>query len=158
MEIYLRYGPALLRKCERMLGNRNDAEDIVQELFTDLLKKGQSDESLAYLYRAATNRCLNLIRNRKKRHMLLEQNSPAEPPPTRTLLEEMVVGQELLSRLVDRLDKKAAAVLVYRYVDDLTQEEIATMTGLSRKTVGKRLGKIARVAKKIACSKKGGRP
>ena len=158
MEIYLRYGPALLRKCERMLGNRSDAEDIVQELFADLLKKGRGDESLAYLYRAATNRCLNLIRNSKKRHMLLEQNSPAERPPTRTLLEEMVVGQELLSRLVDRLDKKAAEILVYKYVDDLTQEEIAVMTGLSRKTVGKRLGKIAKVAKKVARSEKGGRP
>ena len=157
MEIYLRYGPALLRKCERMLGNSHDAEDIVQGLFMDLLKKGREDESLAYLYRAATNRCLNLIRNRKKRRALLEQNPSPERPPVRTLLEEMVVGQELLARLVERLDKKAAELLVYKYLDDMTQEEIAEIMGLSRKTVGKRLAKITGIAQKLVCSEKGDR-
>ena len=87
MDIYRRYGPALLRKCERMLGNRDDAEDIVQGLFVDLLKRDQGEESLAYLYRAATNRCLNLMRNRKKRQALLERNTKEQLAPARTLLE-----------------------------------------------------------------------
>lgn len=156
MDIYLRYGPALLRKCERMLGNRNDAEDIVQELFAELLKKGGGDESLAYLYRAATNRCLNLIRNRKKRRMLLEQNTPSELP-VRTRLEDRVVSQELLQRLVAKLDKKSAEVLIYKYIDDLSQEEISEMMSLSRKTVGKRLAKIATTARQLIEQEKGGR-
>ncbi len=156
MEIYLRYGPALLRKCERMLGNRNDAEDIVQELFAELLKKGRGDESLAYLYRAATNRCLNLIRNRKKRRMLLEQNTSSELP-VRTRLEESVVSHELLQRLVGRLDKKSAEILVYRYIDDLSQDEISEVMSLSRKTVGKRLTKITSTARQMIEQEKGGR-
>ena len=57
-----------------------------------------------------------------------------------------------------KLDKRASTILVYRYVDDLTQEEIAEAMKLSRKTVGKHLKKISLVAKKMSNSKKGGRP
>lgn len=156
MDIYRRYGPALCRKCERMLGNRDDAEDIVQGLFVDLLKKGVTEESLPYLYRAATNRCLNLIRNRKKRRELLERRTKEQVLPARTLLEDKVVGFELLGRLVAKLDKRSAEILVYRYVDDLTQEEIADTMALSRKTVGKRLKKIAQTARKLSLAEKGG--
>lgn len=157
MEMYRRYGPALLRKCERMLGNRDDAEDIVQGLFIDLLKKKRTDEGLPYLYRAATNRCLNLIRNRKKQRALLEQNAvPIEMSP-RSRLEDTVVGFELLSRLVRKLDKKSSEILVYKYVDDLTQDEISEMMGLSRRTVGKKLKHISEVAVKLIDQEKGGR-
>jgi RNA polymerase sigma factor (sigma-70 family) len=156
MDLYRRYGPALCRKCERMLGNRDDAEDIVQGLFVDLLKKGVEEESLAYLYRAATNRCLNLIRNRKKRRALLERNTREQILPARTLLEDNVVGFELLGRLVARLDKRSSEILVYRYLDDLTQDEIAETMNLSRKTVGKRLKKISHEAQKLSQAGKGG--
>ncbi len=157
MDIYRRYGPALRRKCERMLGNTDDAEDIVQGLFVDLLKRGQTEESLPYLYRAATNRCLNLIRNRKKRRELLERSTKEQTLPARTLLEDKVVGFELLGLLVAKLDRKSSEILVYRYIDDMTQEEIAEAMSLSRKTVGKRLQKIAREAGKLA-NKRGGPP
>lgn len=40
MESYQRYGPALLRKAERLLQSRDDALDVVQGLFTDLLADG----------------------------------------------------------------------------------------------------------------------
>ena len=158
MDIYRQYGPALLRKCERMLGNRDDAEDIVQGLFVDLLKKSQGEESLAYLYRAATNRCLNLIRDRKKRRALLERRTKEQQLPARTLLEDQVVGLERLGQLVAKLDKRSSEILVLRYIDDLTQEEIAGAMNLSRKTVGKHLKKIAATAKKIDTSARGGRP
>jgi RNA polymerase sigma-70 factor, ECF subfamily len=156
MDIYRRYGPALCRKCERLLGNKDDAEDVVQGLFVDLLKKGEVEASLPYLYRAVTNRCLNLIRNRKKRQKLLERNTKEQTLPVRTLLEDEVVGFELLSRLVAKLDKRSSEILVYRYVDDFSQEEIAEAMNLSRKTVGKRLQKISREAKKLAAAEKGG--
>ena len=140
-----------------MLGNRDDAEDIVQGLFTDLLKKKKYDESLPYLYRAATNRCLNLIRNRKKRRTLLEQNAMPPAVSGRTLLEDQVVGLELLGRLVQKLDKKSAEILVYKYVDDLSQEEIAEMMRLSRRTVGKKLNRISEQALKLIAEEKGDR-
>ena len=80
MEAYARYGPALRRKCERMLGSAPDAEDMVQGLFLDLLRRGEAEQELPYLYRAATNRCLNLLRDRKRRQALLQQQDRARLP------------------------------------------------------------------------------
>ena len=69
MDAYQRHGRALLRKAERMLGNRADAQDLVQSLFLDLLQMGESPD-LPYLYRAITNRCLTYIRDTSNRTRL----------------------------------------------------------------------------------------
>lgn len=140
MQAYHRYGPALRRKCERMLGNREDAEDVVQTLFIDLLRKGRTDVDLGYLYRAATTRSLNVIRDGKRRRELLRRNldrGVVDPGH-----EGRVLSVDALARLVGELDEQGAELLVYRYCDDMTQEEIAELTGVSRKTVGKRLKRL----------------
>ena len=142
MEIYRRYGPALLRKCERILRNREDAEDVVQTLFMDLLNKGKTGVDLPYLYRAATNRCLNLMRDRRRRLALLEREQISLAPPPRTGGEERTLELDLVVKLAARLDRKSAEILVYRYFDDMTQDEIAELLHTSRKTVGKRMNKI----------------
>ena len=149
MELYLRYGPALLRQCERILGNRSDAEDVVQTLFEELLTRNRQSETLPYLYRACTNRCLNLMRNARRRAELLQNAMPSMEPPPQISLENRTVGISLLSKLVQRLDKKSAEILVYRYLDDMGQAEIASLTGLTRQTVSKHLDKISREAKKV---------
>ena len=77
MDIYRRYGPALLRKATRLLGNRDDALDVVQGLFTDLYARSALDVELPYLYRALTNRCLTMIRDRNTHTRLLERETPA---------------------------------------------------------------------------------
>ena len=41
-------------------------------------------------------------------------------------------------------------VLTYHYLDDMTQDEIATLLGLSRKTVGKRLERLRQVVRRVA--------
>ena len=149
MELYRRYGPALVRKAERMLGNRDDARDAVQGLFVDLLDRtlpvelrGDAPEgALPYLYRALTNRCLNQLRDARTRARLLEREERLFHP-ARLRCEDAIVSLDVLTKLCARLDPKVAEVLVYRYVDDLTQEEIAQLSGTSRKTVHARLAKI----------------
>lgn len=142
MDIYQRYGPALLRKCTRMLGSVQDAEDIVQGLFVDLLKKGKTDVDLPYLYRASTNRCLNLIRNSKKRSKLLSAQSKVDAQDYTTRTDEPTANRDLLEKVIAKLDKKSRQILIYRFYDDMTQEEIAQLTGYSRKTIGKKLQMI----------------
>ena len=142
MEAYQRYGPALLRKCQRMLQNRPDAEDVVQGLFVDMLSKGKQPEDLPYLYRAVTNRCINFLKYRENRRRLLDRHDDALRGTVRTRCDDTVIGVDLLSKLMDRLDKKSLEILIYRYFDDMSQEEIAELIGASRKTVGKRIKKI----------------
>lgn len=139
---YRTYGPALVRKAERVLRSREDAIDIVHTLFADLIPRWSKDVDLPYLYRAVTNRCLNVIRDRGTRARLLEREQTAAAPVARVRLDDQIVGVGLLAALADRLDEGHMEVLVARFVDDMTQEEIATHLDLSRKTIGKRLDRI----------------
>ncbi len=156
MEIYQRYGPALLRKAERVLQNRDDALDVVQGVFVDMLQKGQTEADLPYLYTAVTSRCLNLLRNRNTRARLLEGEDPSLRGPIRTRCDEHVIGLDLLTKLATRLDDSTLQVLVYRYFDDLTQDEIATLMDLSRKTIGKRLDRVRDVVAELMRDSGGG--
>jgi RNA polymerase sigma-70 factor (ECF subfamily) len=149
MDIYRRYGPALMRKCVRMLGNVQDAEDIVQNLFIDLIKKGKTDVDLPYLYKASTNRCLNHIRNTKKRSKLLNERGDEVTPWQGPRCDEAHVNREFINSLVTKLDKKSREILVYRFYDDMSQEEIAQLTGYSRKTIGKKLQSIRQKVDKM---------
>ena len=138
---YRAYGPALVRKAERILRSREDAIDLVHALFADLIPRWNTDVDLPYLYRAITNRCLNAIRDKATRARLLA-SEPAAAPLARVALEDEVVGLRLIAQLAERLDESHLEVLVCRFVDDMTQEEIAEHLKLSRKTIGKRLDRI----------------
>jgi RNA polymerase sigma factor (sigma-70 family) len=139
---YRAYGPALVRKAQRVLRSREDAVDVVHALFVDLIPKWNRDVDLPYLYRAVTNRCLNLLRDRGTRARLLEREAIAAAPVGRVRLDDEIVGVGLLAALAERLDASHMEVLVARFVDDMTQDEIAAHLGLSRKTIGKRLDRI----------------
>lgn len=125
-----------------MLRSREDAVDVVHALFADLIPTWNPDVDLPYLYRAVTNRCLNLVRDRSTRARLLERQPTAAAPLGRVRLDDEVVGLGLMAALAERLDDAHMQVLVCRFVDDMTQDEIAAHLGLSRKTIGKRLDRI----------------
>jgi RNA polymerase sigma factor (sigma-70 family) len=150
MEPYRRYGPALLRKAERMLQDRDEAKDVVQGLFLDLLQRPGTSADLPYLYRAVTHRCLNHLRDRRNQGRLLSDAGETLRGPARTLLDDRVVDRQLLASLADRIDAQAWEILVYHFVDDLTQDEIAGMIGTSRKTVVRRLAAIREEARRLA--------
>lgn len=139
---YRAFGPALVRKAERIVRNREDAIDIVHGLFADLIPRWSRDVDLPYLYRAVTNRCLNLVRDRGTRARLLEREAVAAAPIGRVRVEDQVVGVGLIAALAERLDAAHLEVLVGRFVDDMTQDELAAHLGVSRKTIGKRLDRI----------------
>jgi RNA polymerase sigma-70 factor (ECF subfamily) len=139
---YRAFGPALVRNAERVLRSREDAVDVVHTLFADLIPTWTSDVDLPYLYRAVTNRCLNLVRDRGTRARLLEREQSVAAPIGRVRLDDQVVGVALIAALAERLDDAHLQILVCRFVDDMTQDEIAAQLGVSRKTIGKRLDRI----------------
>jgi len=155
MDAYVRYGPALLRKAGRMVGNSADAEDVVQSVFIELFQRGRCDADLPYLFRAVTTRCLNLLRDAGNRRRLLERQEPALRGPARTRCDDEVIVIDLMVKLVDCLDRDSAEVLVYRYFDDLTQDEIADLQGVSRKTVGARLARVRQAVASLGGGKRG---
>jgi RNA polymerase sigma-70 factor (ECF subfamily) len=150
MNAYERYGRALLRKAQRIVGNREDAQDILQAMFVDLHQKSAAPMDLPYLYRAITNRCLTFMRDETNRARLLERHDRALGPPPRTACDDRIIGHDLLVKLVRELGPGESEVLAYHYLDDMTQEEVAELLGLSRKTVGKRLDRIREAVRRIA--------
>jgi RNA polymerase sigma factor (sigma-70 family) len=150
MEAYRRYGPSLLRKAERMLQDRDEAQDLVQALFVDLLQRPETPADLPYLYRAVTHRCLNHLRDRRNQGRLLAGHDQTLRGQARTRLDERVVDRQLLAALADRIDAEAWEILVYHFVDDMTQDEIAALIGASRKTVVRRLQAIRVEARRLA--------
>jgi RNA polymerase sigma-70 factor (ECF subfamily) len=150
MEAYARYGRALIRRAERLVGNSDDARDLVQSLFVDLYQRDHRRFDLPYLYRAVTNRCLTFLRDESNRARLLERHDLALTPPPRERGDEHVIGLDLLAKLARELDREESEVLTYRYLDDMTQDEIATLVGVSRKTIGKRLERLRAVLRRVA--------
>ena len=139
LALYRNYGPALVRKAERILLSPDDASDIVQGLFVELMQRPKKNADLPYLYRAVTNRSLNLLRDRNNRERLLERQQVALRGPVRTRLDDRMVDLDLLIQLTEALDQRTLEVVVCCFVDDMSQEEAAELLGVSRKTIGKRL-------------------
>jgi RNA polymerase sigma-70 factor (ECF subfamily) len=131
-----------VRKAERMLRSREDAIDVVHALFTDLIPRWNKSVDLPYLYRAVTNRCCNVLRDRGTRARLLEREQQTAAPVGRVRLDDQVVGVGLIAALAEQLDEAHMQVLVARFVDDMTQDEMSDHLGVSRKTIGKRLDRI----------------
>lgn len=124
-----------------MLGSAPDAQDLVHGLFLDLLQKGDEPD-LPYLYRAVTNRCLSHLRDETNRARLLRDHDDALRGAARTRCDDQVIDMDVLTKLARTLEPQTQEILVYRYFDDMTQEEIAAMLGISRKTVGKKLDDV----------------
>ena len=149
MEAYARYGPALLRKARRILQNEEDARDVVQVVFAELIQRREQEVSLSYLFRAVTTRCCSLLRDEANRRRLLELQAEALRGPVRTLLDERTITLDLLTRAARELESDALALIIYRYLDDMTLEEISALVGSTRKTVKKRLDAAARVCRRL---------
>ena len=116
--------------------------DIVQTLFVELISSPSRSLELPYLYSAVNNRCLNLIRNQRNRSRLLAGGEHALPERQYTSLDGTMLHRDLFVRLLQMLDKKSADIVLYHYLDDMNQDEVAVQMGMSRRAVVKRLAKI----------------
>jgi RNA polymerase sigma-70 factor, ECF subfamily len=150
-ELYRRFGPLIYRRCRKLLVDRERASDASQEVFVRAVRHAEkltSDrECLPWLYRVSTNYCLNLIREEKKFHLHAVSNATQSGEDWECGIESTFSARREVERLLCRFDDIDAQITVYAYLDRMTQEEIAEVTGLSRKTVGKRLKQIAETAK-----------
>src|SRR5215813_6025428 len=94
--LYRAYGPVIYARCRRLLGDGGAAEDATQETFMRVyrhLDKADSREALGWIYRIATNYCLNEIRNRKRRPAL-DDRSSSIPEAQGDDLERMLADRD----------------------------------------------------------------
>jgi RNA polymerase sigma-70 factor (ECF subfamily) len=149
------------RTAYGVIGIAEDAEDVVQTIFARLLRRefrpDLKKNPKAYLYRAAVNASLNVIKAKKRRLLTDEIDAFAERP----VLVEPASSEEIHRRLyeaVAELKPAAAHILVLRYVHDYSDAEIAKLLGTSRGTIAVSLYRSRTRLKKLLRSSIGGKP
>jgi RNA polymerase sigma-70 factor (ECF subfamily) len=134
--------PLIYRTAFSATGSREDAEDVVQTIFLRLYRRGASpglyENPKAYLYRAAVNEALSVIRSRR-RHILTDNPSELDRPVESEATEkEPLLKREFLEALAG-LSPTAVQILILRYEHDYTDTEIAKLLGTSRGAIAVRL-------------------
>ena len=146
----LRHRPMVYRRAHGILGNHEDAEEAVQEVFLSLMSGPFSarENVTGWLYRITTNYCLGLLRKQKRRHELYREQVLPMAPFRASVASVEDLG--LLRWLLSEADERQAQAAVYVYLDGLSHEKAAGLMGVSKRTVGNLLERFAGWAK--ACT------
>jgi RNA polymerase sigma-70 factor, ECF subfamily len=131
-QIFREYSQFVYRTAYSVTGNHPDAEDVVQTIFLKLLQREVPaylrKEPKAYLYRAAVNAALNIVRSKKRQHLTDLVEVAASPSGAE---EEEAIQQNLLDSIA-QLTPQAVEILVLRYAHDYSDAQIARLLGKSR--------------------------
>ncbi|MCL4287821.1 MAG: sigma-70 family RNA polymerase sigma factor [Thermoleophilia bacterium] len=127
--LFNRYNGRLLGFCQSMLKSRQDAEDVLQEVFTNahtaMLGDDRKINVRPWLYRIARNRCLNHLRRPVPEG---QDSMDVLPHGNGTTTAEHVQMREDLRQLladVETLPETQRTALLLREIDQLSYEEIA---------------------------------
>jgi RNA polymerase sigma-70 factor (ECF subfamily) len=136
--IYQRHSASLFNLAYRMVGNASDAEDLLQEIFLvayNKLSTYQGQAALStWLYRVATNRCLDYLRSRANRNLSKTDSLDAKPAPLPAPPRESTLARLDLERCIAELpDSYRAAFLLYD-VEGFDHREVAEMLGIAEGT------------------------
>lgn len=152
-EIVTLFQHRLYHVCYRMLGSREEAEDIAQEAFVrayiNIHTYDQKRKFSTWLFRIATNLCIDRIRKKKPDYYLdaevpgtegLTMYSQIEAPDI--LPEEEVERMETQDRIqyeISQLSDRYRSVIVLRYLEELPLQEISDILELPLGTVKTRV-------------------
>jgi RNA polymerase sigma-70 factor (ECF subfamily) len=135
--IFRQHSQLIYRTAFAITGQSQDAEDVLQTIFLKLLRRefppDLSRNPRAYLYRAAVNASLSIIRSRRWQVQIVDMDRLKA-----TVHVDGNTGEEIQKRLLDaigRLNAKAVEILMLRYVHNYSDAEIAKMLGTSRGTI-----------------------
>jgi RNA polymerase sigma-70 factor, ECF subfamily len=135
----------------RFSGDPATALDIAQEVFVKLLahirdfRKGARFET--WLYRVVVNTCLDHHKRTRRLLPLLEEALDAIRPGRETALTDLLrlEARDTVQKAVAGLSPEHRVVVVLRYTEELSYEEIAEVLNCSRGTVASRLNRAHKV-------------
>ncbi len=134
----------MFRVAYRITGSQSDAEDVLQSVFVRLTPgwsgRDLSPNPRAYLYRAAINTALDVIKLRKRANSVSldvvefdQSEMLAAPSPADNMADSEL--RELIRQAVAKLEGRAATAFALRYFEGYDNAQIAEVLGTSQMVV-----------------------
>jgi RNA polymerase sigma-70 factor, ECF subfamily len=140
-DLYRRYAGSLYWVCLRYVKNREDAEDLVNQVFLQVqnhLHSFQGQSSIySWMYRIAVNECIQLFRKRKFEtdgdySGLFEDSLPTFP-------EREWIAKLTMNALFRKTDSQTVEIVFLLYYEGLSQDEVVEKLGISRRTLNRKV-------------------
>ncbi|WP_420481832.1 RNA polymerase sigma factor SigW [Cohnella zeiphila] len=151
-EIVDLYKDKLYHLAYRMMNNRQEAEDVVQESFLRVYKHldryDENQKFSTWIYRIATNLCIDRLRKRRPVYSLDAETDHEGldgyamlPSDERTPESEVILSetQRLIRDAIETLPVKYKSVMILRYLQDLSLQEISDVLDLPVTTIKTRV-------------------
>lgn len=140
--IYETYAERLLNQCYRILLSREQAEDVVQDLFLRLpgiIREFRGESALGtWLYRVAHNMCLNRLQQAKNRAKLEWENAGELAPRARGASVEL---NDLLAKALAGLDAETRSLLWLKEGEGVPLKELSDIFKMPEGTLKSRLSR-----------------
>jgi RNA polymerase sigma-70 factor (ECF subfamily) len=148
-EIYKNFSPKIYRVCLGFVNDHERAKDLTQETFISVwqnLKSFRNESGIGtWIYRIATNKCLRQIENDKKAvltELPVELKASEKDDSKET-------QHQLLQRFIAELNE-IDRIIISLFLEDVPQEQIAEIVGLSHANIRVRIHRIkAHLTKKF---------
>jgi len=163
-----RYQNKVLSTIYGILRNRNDADDIAQQVFAKIYYSIGSFDArsslLTWIYKITVNECYDYLRKRKVRKLVYESDfteedaarlgrsaATAEVGPS---VEEELASRDYALKLLARVSEEDRNLLLLKEVEGHSIEELAELTGMNHNTIKVKLfrarQKLLRAARRLA--------
>ncbi|WP_276347639.1 RNA polymerase sigma-70 factor [Daejeonella sp. JGW-45] len=145
-EIHYRYWEVMYRHALKMLGEEDDAKDVVQDLFANLWVKGKdivlSTSLSGYLYISVRNKIINIIHQKAVRKDYLSSLALYAEETRNTILDQITEKEMLrvVEKQIQNLPQKMRHIFELSRHQNLSHKEIANQLEISDKTVKKQIG------------------
>lgn len=145
-EAFERYGPMVFRRARSILGNEEEARDVMHDVFVKILTGRMKAEGpmAGWLQTVTTRACLNHVRNHKRRTALLKQQYGKEE-----LMTNETETRVLVRRMLGSIDPRTAEAAICVHIDGMTYDETSRHLGVSKRTVANLLTRFQEAARKL---------
>lgn len=130
-----KFGNSLYFQIQRIVGDSDDAKDVLQNVFVKVYRSLESfkgDSSLhTWLYRIALNESLNFIASKNRKQATRIDQHFIQIEDESTNLPDVNIIEKVLLEAIESLPEKQAIVFQMRYFDETPFAEISSLTGTS---------------------------
>lgn len=146
--LYKKYSSKIFRVCFGYFNDTEKAKDVMQDtfitVFTNLNELKHKENIAGWIYRIASNKCLRQIENEKKKQLVREYSFFDHEEIDPHLVETNFVR---LHRCIAELPDMDRLIIGF-YLEDLKQDKIAEILGLSHSNIRVRIHRIKEVLSK----------